>query len=80
MSLFSSEKIFTTHEQLRAALYHLGTLDQKQLDVVYAALIKEFDDNGLTAQEIKDVVRRLRNEGLISEIDKEKIIKLTRKN
>lgn len=76
MSLFESKKIFKDRQHLRSALYRLGTLDQNQLEIVCEALAKELDDNGLSAQELIDVTRELRNKGLISEIDKEKILGL----
>ncbi len=76
MPIFESKKIFKDHQHLRSALYNLGTLDQKQLEVVYAALVKELDDGGITAYELTEAARSLRNKGLISEVDKEKILGL----
>lgn len=76
MPIFESKKVFKDRQHLRSALYHLGTLDQKQLDIVYQALSKELDDNGISAQELIEVARDLRNKNLISEVDKEKILSL----
>jgi CRP-like cAMP-binding protein len=70
------EKIFTTHQQIKDALYRIDTLDQRQREAVFEALAKELDDGGVTREELIRVVGELRNKGLISEIDKENIIKL----
>jgi Mg2+/Co2+ transporter CorB len=39
-------------------------------------LIKELDDGGVTAEEIKKVVRQLREKGEISEIDRDNLLSL----
>lgn len=76
MGLFDSPKIFKTHEQIRKALFQLASLDQRQKEIVYNALVKELDDDGVSVEELKKVVRELRASGLISEIDKKNLLEL----
>jgi len=76
MGFFDTPKIFTTHQQIKAALYKINTLDYNQRGIVYEALMEKIGDGGVSAQEIKDVIRRLRREGKISEMDKQNLLKL----
>lgn len=76
MSFFSSKKVFKTKQQIKDALYQIQSLDYRQRPNVYAALVKELDDGGVSQEEIKRVVRELRQEGEISEIDKNNLLAL----
>jgi len=76
MGFFDTPKIFTTHEQIKAALYKINTLDFKQREIVYEALMEKIGDGGISTQEFKDVIRHLRLENEISEIDNENLLKL----
>lgn len=76
MVLFSSKKVFKTSQRIKDALFQIQSLDYRQRPVVYEALIKELDDGGVSQEEIKRVVRELRNKGEISEIDKNNLLKL----
>lgn len=74
--MFSSKKIFTTSQQLKTALFRISSLNQQQRSIVYEALIKELDDNGISAEELKRVTRELRLKGEISEIDQQNLLQL----
>jgi coenzyme F420-reducing hydrogenase gamma subunit len=76
MGLFTSNKIFKTRQQIKDALYKVKTLDYRQQPNVYEALVKELDDGGVSAEEIRKVVRELREKGEISEIDKNSLLGL----
>jgi len=76
MGFFDSAKIFTTSAQIKQALFQLDSLDEKQREIVFKALVKELDDRGVSEEELKRVATELRNRGLISEIDKENLLRL----
>lgn len=76
MGFFSSPKIFTTHQQIHEALYHITSLDEQQREVVYQAFVEKLGDGGVTAEELKKVAQNLRAEGVISEIDKQNLLHL----
>jgi len=73
MTLFSAKKVFKTRQQIKDALYQIKSLDYREQPNVYGALIKELADGGVSREEIKKVVRDLREKGEISEIDKENL-------
>jgi len=74
MGFFSSKKIFKSSDQIRKRLYKIKTLDYKERPKVYKALIRELDDGGVSSTELKLVVRELRLDNDISEIDKRKLL------
>ena len=74
--MFSSKKIFTTSQQLRAALFHVSSLDDVQRAAVLAALLPQLDDNGIMVDELKRVLRELRLDGKIFEIDYKNLLQL----
>lgn len=76
MGLFSSNKVFKTRQQIKDALYQVKSLDYRERPNVYSALIKELDDGGVSKEEIRRVVRELREKGEISEIDKKGLLRL----
>jgi hypothetical protein len=76
MGFFTSKKIFGTAEEIRKKLYKIQSLDYKERPVVYQALIKELDDNGVTAEELKLVIRQLKEDHEISEIDRKNLLAL----
>lgn len=76
MGFFTSKKIFTSSQQIRKRLYKIKTLDYKERPKVYEALIKELDGGGVSAEELKLVVRQLRLDNDISEIDRKKLLGL----
>ena len=76
MGFFTSKKVFKTSQQIKDALFQIKSLDYRERPTVYEALVKELDDGGVSAEEIKRVVRELRADGEISEIDKESLLKL----
>ena len=77
MGFFTSEKILHTQEEIKKALFKIQTLDYQQRPIVFEALRKELDDGGVTTEELKRVVRELRRQAIISEIDKENLLQLT---
>lgn len=79
MGWFSSPKIFKTSKKIRQALFKISSLDSRQREAVYQALAKELDDGGVSAEEINEAVRRLRQKGEISEIDKKNLLALLEK-
>jgi len=79
MGLFGSKKILKTHQQIKDALFQVKSLDYRERPAVYEALIKELDDGGVSQEELKKVVRELRNNGEISEIDKNSLLELIQK-
>lgn len=76
MGLFSSRKVFKTKQQIRDALFQIKSLDYRQQPSVFEALIKELDDGGVSTEELKKVIRELRNNGEISEIDQQNLSQL----
>ncbi|HLC90110.1 MAG TPA: hypothetical protein VJG65_04060 [Patescibacteria group bacterium] len=76
MSFFSSKKIFNTSQQIKDALFRLQNLDSQQRQSVFSALVKELDDGGVSAEEIKRVARELREKNEISEIDKNELLQI----
>ena len=76
MGLFSSKKILKTSQQIKDALFQIKSLDYRERPAVYQAFIKELDDGGVSQEELKKVIRELRNNGEISEIDKENLLEL----
>lgn len=76
MGLFSSKKVFNTRQQIKDALFQIKSLDYREKPNVYDALVKELDDGGVSKEEIRRVVRELREKGEISEIDKKNLLAL----
>ena len=76
MGFFTSKKIFTSSQQIRKRLYKIKTLDYTERPKVYEALIKELDSGGVSAEELKLVVRQLRLDNDISEIDRKNLLEL----
>jgi len=76
MGFFDSKKVFKTSQQIRDALFQIKSLDYRERPNVYAALIRELDDGGVGKEEIKKVIRELRKEGEISEIDQRNLLRL----
>ena len=76
MGFFDSKKVFKTSQQIRDALFQIKSLDYRERPNVYAALIRELDDGGVDKEEIKKVIRELRKEGEISEIDQRNLLRL----
>lgn len=75
MGLFiPTPKVFKNKEEIRTALLEIESLDYKERPEVLEALIAELDDGGVTAQELKAVVLRLRKEFKISETDAKNIL------
>lgn len=76
MGFFTSKKIFTSSQQIRKRLYEIKTLDYKERPKVYKALISQLDGGGVSAEELKLVIRQLRADYDISEIDRKKLLEL----
>ena len=76
--MFGVKKVFKTKQQIKDALYQVKSLDYREKPNVYSALVKELDDGGVSKEEIKRVVRELRLNGDISEIDKNNLLKLVK--
>ncbi|MBI5221754.1 MAG: hypothetical protein HY979_03045 [Candidatus Magasanikbacteria bacterium] len=76
MGFFTSKKIFNTRQQIKDALFKLKTIDYREKPNVYEALIKELDDGGVTSEEMKRVIRELREHNEISEIDKKYLLEI----
>lgn len=76
MPLFPSKKVFQTSQQIKDALFQIKSLDYRQRPTVLEALIKELNDGGVSAEELKKVIRELRERGEISEIDKANLLAL----
>lgn len=76
MGLFSSKKVFTTQQQIKDTLYKIRSLDYQEKAKIFDALKKELDDGGVSAEELKEVVRKLRLSKEISEIDKKNLLEL----
>ncbi|MFA5021623.1 MAG: hypothetical protein WC508_00885 [Patescibacteria group bacterium] len=76
MSFFTSSTIFSTHEQIKEALYKIQSLDSKEREIVYQTLLAKLGDGGVTAEELKKVANELRQSGQISEIDKKNLLAL----
>ena len=80
MGFFDSLKIFQTRQQIEEALYRVKSLDAHQREVVLAAFGKELDDNGVSVEEIKRVVRELHLKKVISDIDTKELLSLTQQD
>lgn len=76
MGFFTSKKIFGSAQEIRKRLYEIKSLDFKERPVVYQALIKQLDDNGVSAEELKLVVRHLHQDHEISDIDRKNLLAL----
>jgi Mg2+/Co2+ transporter CorB len=76
MALFNSPKIFPTRQKIKEALLKISSLDYRERDTVYRALSQELDDGGVSTEEIKRVVRELRHQKEISEIDRKNLLAL----
>jgi hypothetical protein len=79
MALFSSRKIFSSRDQIKKKLFEIKSLDYQQRPKVYEALIAQMDDGGVTEQELKLVLRELRQDLEISETDREHLLGLLSK-
>lgn len=82
MGLFSSDtpKVFKNKDEIKKALEHIRSLDYRQKPVVMGALIRELDHGGVTRQEIKDVVRELKKNHVISETDEDELLELLKED
>jgi len=78
MPLFSSPK-FTSKQQIKDALISVNSLDYKERKAVVDALVEEMDYGGVTDEEFKEVMRRLRKDYKISEIDRKYLLDLLRR-
>ena len=58
----------------------MKSLDYTQRPAVYEALIKELDNGGVTKEELKLVVRHLREDHVISDIDRHNLLALLGQN
>lgn len=76
MGFFSSKKIFSSRDQIKKKLYEIKSLDHQQRPKLYQALIEELDDGGVTAYELKLLVKELRKDLEISETDRQNLLKL----
>ena len=76
MGLFKSKNVFSSRDEIRKKLFSIRSLDYRERPKVYEALMKELDDGGVTAEEIKLVVRHLREDKEISEIDRENLLQI----
>jgi len=79
MGLWDSKKVFKTKQQIKDALFQIKTLDYREKPVVYEALIKELDDGGVSEEELKKVVKELRKNGEISDVDEKYLLSLIKK-
>jgi len=74
--------IFTSGEQIKNALYHIDTLDQKQREVVFQVFYKYMNDGVITEGEFDLALRELslnRSKYGLSEYDIENIKRLKNK-
>jgi signal recognition particle GTPase len=70
MGLLSPKpKVFKTKEEIRKALLKIKSLDYKERPEVFEALAKELDYGGVNREEVEEVIRQLRKEYKISEVD-----------
>lgn len=76
MGWFRSSTVFKTSKQLRQALFRINTLDYQQREHIYELLLRQLDDGGITSQELKETIRRLREQREISDIDRDNLLKL----
>lgn len=75
MGLFSSsKKVFKTRQEIKDALFQIGSLDYREKPKVFEVLVKELDDGGVSPEEIRRVVREMRQRKEISEIDKKNLL------
>lgn len=74
MGLFTSKKIFSSSKQIHEALISVRSLDHRERSLVFENLKQELDDGGVTAAELKEVVRKLRQDKKISEIDRKNLL------
>jgi len=77
MGLFgSTKKVFKSRQEIKDALYKIQSLDYRERPKVLEVLIKELDDGGVSPEEIRRVVREMRERREISEVDKNNLLKL----
>lgn len=69
----SEPKIFQSKEEIRKALLKIASLDYKERPEVFDALVKELDHGGVNKEELFIVLRELREQHTISEIDEKNI-------
>lgn len=75
LSWLSSKKLLTQRE-IREKLFHVETLTQKDRDAVEEALTPFDGGGGVSSYELKRVLDRLRGTYAISEMDRQKIIRI----
>lgn len=82
MGFFGSDtpKVFKNKDEIRAALMDIHSLDYNERPQVLGALIRELDAGGVTKLELREVVRELRKNHVISEMDEENILNLIPKD
>lgn len=80
MGWFTSEKMFSTSQQIREALFKIRSLDYKERPKVFEKLRAELDAGGVTEEEFKLAVRELRNDLEISEVDKKNLLELLKED
>ena len=76
MGFFTSRKIFSTQRQIRQTLYKIKSLDYKERAKVFEVFKQDLDNGGVTTEELKESVRKLRLKKSISEIDKSNLLEL----
>ncbi|MFA6410534.1 MAG: hypothetical protein WCW26_03090 [Candidatus Buchananbacteria bacterium] len=76
MGFFTSKTIFSTHEQIKDALFHIESLDYKQREIAFEAISAKLSGGGVTQEELKKVITDLRHAGQISEIDQKNLLAL----
>ncbi|RJR32018.1 hypothetical protein C4569_00665 [Candidatus Parcubacteria bacterium] len=76
MGFFSSPKKFSSRNDIKEALYNVHSLSFEERQKVFDALEQELDGGGVTSEEFKKTIKRLRFEHKISEIDRDNLLKL----
>ena len=74
MGFFTSKKIFSSSQQIKDALISIRSLDHHERSLVFENLKQELDGGGVTAAELKEVVRKLRQDKKISEVDRKNLL------
>ncbi len=71
-----TSNVFTTREEIRREILKIRSIDYTERDDVLEKFYKELDNGGVTREEIRRIVRELREDQEISEIDKKNLLKL----
>lgn len=77
MGLFS-KKSKLTREEINQALLSVNTLDKGERDALRKRFLEERDFGGVSCEEWRDVIRELRRDNVISEIDYRNLKKLVK--